>query len=258
MRANHPIFQGPLPVEITFDKEPVWNPEADPRGTWLIQKGKLGPENDYGVVSDGVGFEDSPDCEIISGGINSKGPHGLAIGRQANLLQWGFYCAPDRMTDSARHAFLNAIVYMKRFDGRRAREPGLFRRGLALRERGQLGQHRAHAVGDRAADPGHHDVLLVVREQHPDGRRHVLGGGEPGLHGGVAHAPVLGAEPLLQSHLRQRLVPEGGDLERERAREGVALVEHLPGDRRTGPPSFRARPTGQIAFPMAPMRYLVG
>ena len=87
--------------------------------TWLVQTGAMGTENDYGVVSDGLGFEDSPDCEAISGGINSKGPHGLAIGREANLLQWGFYAAPDRMTQSARRAFLNAIVYMRQFDGHR-------------------------------------------------------------------------------------------------------------------------------------------
>jgi hypothetical protein len=125
-------------MEMTFDKEPAWHPEIDPRGTWLVQTGKLGPENDFGVVSDGIGFEDSPDCEIISGGINSKGPHGVAIGRQANMLQWGFYCAPDRMTDSARKAFLNAIVYMKRFDGRRplvakkARSRGWYRQYIAM------------------------------------------------------------------------------------------------------------------------------
>ena len=39
------------------------------------------------------------------------------FGGQANLLQWGFYGAPDRMTESAKRAFLNAIVYMRRFDG---------------------------------------------------------------------------------------------------------------------------------------------
>jgi hypothetical protein len=72
---------------------------------------------DVGMVSDGHGFEDSPDCERISGGVNSKGPMAVAIGRQANLLQWGFYGAPDRMTGSAKRAFLNAIVYMRRFDG---------------------------------------------------------------------------------------------------------------------------------------------
>ncbi len=86
-----------------------------------MQTGGLGSGkgNDYGIVSDGHGFEDSPDCERISGGVNSKGPYAVAIGRQANLLQWGFYAAPDRMTDSARKVFLNAIVYMKQFDGMR-------------------------------------------------------------------------------------------------------------------------------------------
>lgn len=87
--------------------------------TWLVQTGELGKEVDYGVVSDGHGFEDSPDCERISGGVNSKGPYAVAIGRQANMLQWGFYAAPDRMTDSAKKAFLNAIVYMRQFDGQR-------------------------------------------------------------------------------------------------------------------------------------------
>lgn len=119
MRLNHPIFREPLAAQVTFDKSDPWEPEADPRGLWTVQTGAMGQENDYGVVSDGHGFEDSPDCERISGGQNSKGPHALAIGRQANMMQWGFYCAPDRMTKSARKAFLNAIVYMKRFDGHR-------------------------------------------------------------------------------------------------------------------------------------------
>lgn len=119
MRLEHPIFRGPLQAEIRLDKEPEWNTDFDDRGTWLVQTGEPGKEVDFGVVSDGHGFEDSPDCERISGGINSKGPHAVAIGRQANMLQWGFYAAPDRMTESAKKVFLNAIVYMKRFDGHR-------------------------------------------------------------------------------------------------------------------------------------------
>jgi hypothetical protein len=98
---------------------PPWPEAGDEQGTWIVQTGKEGKENDYGVVSDGHGFEDSPDCERISGGVNSKGPRAVAIGRQANLLQWGFYCAPDRMTASARKVFLNAIVWMRQFDGER-------------------------------------------------------------------------------------------------------------------------------------------
>ncbi len=94
-----------------------WDEAADGQRTWIVQTGKEGKENDYGVVSDGHGFEDSPDCERISGGVNSKGPLAVAIGRQANMLQWGFYCAPDRMTESARKVFLNALVYLRQFDG---------------------------------------------------------------------------------------------------------------------------------------------
>jgi len=118
MRLDHPIFKGPLAVDIDL-RPNDWGKDFDDRGVWQVQTGKMGSENDYGVVSDGHGFEDSPDCERISGGINSKSPYALAIGRQANMLQWGFYAAPDRMTASARKVFLNAIVYMKQFDGRK-------------------------------------------------------------------------------------------------------------------------------------------
>jgi len=119
VRADHTIFLRPLNAGVTFDKTDPWELAADPRGMWTVQTGAMGKQNDYGVVSDGYGFEDSPDCERISGGKNSKGPYAVAIGRQANMLQWGFYCAPDRMTDSGKSAFLNAIVYMKQFDGHR-------------------------------------------------------------------------------------------------------------------------------------------
>jgi hypothetical protein len=120
LRLQHPIFNTPLQAGVKLEPND-WEKEYDGRGTWLVQTGKLGSGkgNDYGVVSDGHGFEDSPDCERISGGINSKGPHAIAIGRQANLLQWGFYAAPDRMTASAKKVFLNAIVYMMQFDGHR-------------------------------------------------------------------------------------------------------------------------------------------
>ncbi len=117
MRLDHPIFQGPLAVEVTLDADHPYKDANDGQGTWLVHSGEFGKGCDVGMVSDGHGFEDSPDCERISGGINSKGPRAIAIGRQANLLQWGFYGAPDRMTESAKRAFLNAIVYMRRFDG---------------------------------------------------------------------------------------------------------------------------------------------
>ena len=116
MRLDHAILNQPLDAGVVLE-EHEWEQDYDPRGTWLVQTGAMRTVNDYGVVSDGHGFTDSPDCERISGGINSKGPRAVAIGRQANMLQWGFYAAPDRMTESGKKAFLNAIVYMKQFDG---------------------------------------------------------------------------------------------------------------------------------------------
>ncbi len=107
---------GPLPAKVTL-VEHEWEKEFDDRGVWIVQTGEPGETVDYGVVSDGHGFDESPDCERISGGVNSKGPYAVAIGRQANMLQWGFYAAPDRMTESAQQVFLNALVYMTRFDG---------------------------------------------------------------------------------------------------------------------------------------------
>jgi hypothetical protein len=100
-----------------LDKDHPYADAHDGEGTWLVHEGEFGKGCDVGMVSDGHGFEDSPDCERICGGINSKGPKAVAIGRQANLLQWGFYGAPDRMTASAKRAFLNAIVWMRQFEG---------------------------------------------------------------------------------------------------------------------------------------------
>jgi hypothetical protein len=113
VRLDHSIFRGPLSVDVVLDDAHPWEGE----GTWLVHEGEFKAGCDVGMVSDGHGFEDSPDCERISGGVNSKGPMAVAIGRQANLLGWGFYGAPDRMTESAKRAFLNSIVYMRQFDG---------------------------------------------------------------------------------------------------------------------------------------------
>ena len=118
MRLTHEVFQGPLAVELPLEHEHDKAAEY-PGPVWEVHSGVFPDGVDVGVVSDGHGFEDSPDCERISGGINSKGPRAVAIGRQANMLQWGFYGAPDRMTDSGQRVFLNALVYMTKFAGHR-------------------------------------------------------------------------------------------------------------------------------------------
>lgn len=126
MVAAHEIFREPFPVRLEFESVPTPQNYRDfPDGrslpaTMQVWRVHLKPEQqDYGLVSDPYGFADSPDCEFISSGINSKGPNSVAIGRQGNWFLWGFCAPPSSMTESARKVFLNAIVYMKRFDGQR-------------------------------------------------------------------------------------------------------------------------------------------
>jgi hypothetical protein len=124
--AAHEIFEKPFKVTPTFSKaDTPKNYAGWPEGrdlpaqldVWKVQE-KLRGTN-YGLVSDGYGFTDSPDCERISGGINSKGPGSVALGRQGNWFLWGFCASPSEMTEEARRVFLNAVVYMRRFDGQR-------------------------------------------------------------------------------------------------------------------------------------------
>src|SRR5689334_17065378 len=128
MRLDHPIFHAPLePTLELHELEPAkhgyrgWLEGRELPATipaWQVQSGILGREIDYGEVSSPYGFEDSPDCEWISSGVNSKGPTSLALGRQGNWFLWGFAGDPRRMTEGGRQVFLNVLVWMRQFDGK--------------------------------------------------------------------------------------------------------------------------------------------
>src|ERR1041384_4187944 len=116
MRLDHAIFHAPLQPKLDLGEMPApanykdWEKEIAPKfTTWRVQDGELGKTVDYGMVSNPYGFEDSPDTEYISSGVNSKGPKSLALGRQGNWFLWGFAGDPMQMTDSARQVFLNSI-----------------------------------------------------------------------------------------------------------------------------------------------------
>lgn len=126
MRLKHPVFHRPLPVEIELTER------STPGGyrkyhsgkklgptlkVWKVHEGTF-PQVDVGLVSSPWGFEDSPDAEVISSGINSKGPHSVALGRHGNFFLWGFFGDASMLTPSARRVFVNTIHYMKAFDGR--------------------------------------------------------------------------------------------------------------------------------------------
>ena len=124
---EHAIFQGPFPVALEFQDEPTpssYSKYYAGRGlggsmpTWRVHDKDYVNTSGYtpGVVADGGGWEDSPDAEVISGGMNTKGPNAVALGRQGPLFHWGFYAEPQDMTPSGRAAFLNAVVYTAGFD----------------------------------------------------------------------------------------------------------------------------------------------
>jgi len=127
LRRDHPSFKGPLDPKLELT--PIPTPDhyrlvkegKDLPATleaWHVQTGELPKAIDYGLVAPGWGFEDSPDAEIISGGLNGRSHRAVAIGRHGNFFLWGFAGDPAQMTESARRVFINAVIYMKKFDGR--------------------------------------------------------------------------------------------------------------------------------------------
>ncbi len=154
MAADHELFRGPLPVTPTivdsatpeqyrtcFDGK-----ELGPRiPVWRVH-GELAQPN-FGLVCDPYGFTDSPDCEVIARGFDAKGPRSLAIARQGNWLLWGFCASPSEMTEEARRVFLNAVVYMRQFDG----QSPLVRKKASAREWALVHASRVGQAGDRYA-----------------------------------------------------------------------------------------------------------
>ena len=128
VNTEHEIFQGPAPVAITFEqrKKPhdyFLSPDAksldETIEVWKVQE-KTFPEVDPGLVASRENFTNTKGAEVISGGINGKGPTSVAIGRHGNFLLWGFSGQPSEMTESGRNAFANAVCYIAKFDGQTA------------------------------------------------------------------------------------------------------------------------------------------
>jgi hypothetical protein len=135
LAPNHDLFNKPYKVDVEYATEPspdvyrltAGNQEVPPTlQLWQVQFDDLhsswDPANPEaalrpGMVADGRGFADSPDCEVISGGLNGKSLNAVAIARQASFLFWGFDSPPSNATDSAKLAFVNGIVYISKFDG---------------------------------------------------------------------------------------------------------------------------------------------
>jgi hypothetical protein len=84
-------------------------------------------------------YDESPELEVICGGVNSKTAKAGAIWRQGNLLHFGFEQAPPELNEAGRSLLINAISYIAHFTEDRpiARTPSPFA-GIAPAERGVL------------------------------------------------------------------------------------------------------------------------
>jgi hypothetical protein len=121
---NGEVYRTPLAVQPEFElrttpdnyRSSFFGPGKlpDKIKVWKVQNTQKG-----NVVARGYGFEDSPDAEIIAVGFNHGKAYGdVGIGRQANVLQWGYSDPPSQMTEAGRRLFLNCIHYIRRFDGK--------------------------------------------------------------------------------------------------------------------------------------------
>lgn len=128
---DHEVYHTPLAVQPEFEYRNT--PEnyrlgyvnvgrlPDRMKVWRVQDSPKG-----NVIAPGAGFNDSPDAEIIATGLNRAKCYGdVGIGRQGNVLQWGYGDPPAQMTEAGRRLFLNCIHYICRYEGK----PPLVRRG---------------------------------------------------------------------------------------------------------------------------------
>lgn len=126
---NHEIFHKPYAIESVVESwdtpssyvrrrlpnEPNLPKKMD---VWRIQgTGNRGGQG--GVVARAYGFKDSPDAEALLLGVNSGKEYGaVGVGRQGNVLQWGYAAPPAKMSEMGRRLFINCLCYISRFDGK--------------------------------------------------------------------------------------------------------------------------------------------
>lgn len=130
INTNHEIFNGSLEKVI-----PTMKVKSTPDGVfhyasganvpkeipmWRVQNtGYLdGTGARIGLVSRSGRFNESPDTEMISSGVCQKDVGAVALGRHGNFFLWGFGASPADMTQEGKKVFVNAVAYMKQFDGK--------------------------------------------------------------------------------------------------------------------------------------------
>jgi hypothetical protein len=166
LRKDHPIFMGPLEPKLELalvDTPEEYRKSLDGKDlgaqleTWKVQAGRVPKDIDWGFVAPPWGFEDSPDAEIVALGAGTRKPKAIALARHGNFFLWGFDGDPAQMTEAGRKVFINAICWMKKFDGRRPLA------GLAMSSR-ELVFHYIEWLRDARDE----DSLVAAKRRFPD------------------------------------------------------------------------------------------
>lgn len=130
-KEGHAIFNEPQKIDLDYVN--VETPRSfksyysgahlsDSIEAWWVQTKSAADGDGYwvGQILTGLGFDDSPDCEFISGSNSLKDINGMALGRSGNIFHWGFSASPDYMTTQAKKVFVNTIHYMANFNGKQS------------------------------------------------------------------------------------------------------------------------------------------
>lgn len=117
------MFRSPRPLDLTATfTEPTpehWLPylQGEERQNLTFLPLVPGNRRDWpaGWCTYAEHLGDSPDVEILCGGMNSKLPSAAAVWRQGWLLHFGFEQEPQEMNYNGRALLENCIVYIARF-----------------------------------------------------------------------------------------------------------------------------------------------
>jgi hypothetical protein len=124
---EHEVFQRPFKVEPEFEqwdtpsnyhrRNLTENRLPDKMKVWRVQNEGKDGRRYGGAVSRSYGYNDSPDAEVVVKGYNTGKEYGaVGVGRHGNVLQWGYWAPPSKMTEAGRKLFLNCICYIHKFD----------------------------------------------------------------------------------------------------------------------------------------------
>ncbi len=132
MDLSHPIFNEPFKVTPTIMEKDIpdeaktyqdYFEEPVPLkvNMWRVQQLDYINTEGFrvGMVSRPWGIEDSPEGEIISGGVSAKSHDAASITRHGNFFHWGFSASPKYMTAEAKMVFVNAVAYTASLKGQR-------------------------------------------------------------------------------------------------------------------------------------------